>query len=137
MKNLLKATAAVTALTLLLLPIGRANEAVCKPQKVMKVSRLCVYLINQAGEPVPGANLIVWKSDQEIAQGQTEQDGKFSFNSLKEGSYKVVIRANGYQEDEFPIVVAKPSGECNRAVQVLLYVGWLPCRGIVNIVKPG
>jgi hypothetical protein len=136
MNTILKAIAIIPAAALLLLPMARANEAVCVPQKVKKVSRLCVSLIDQSGAPVPNAILIVCKDGMEIAQGTTGANGKFSFDDLKRGSYTVEICAEGFDKDQFPIVITNPSKKCKHAVQVLLYIGWLPCRGMVHLVKP-
>jgi UPF0288 family protein (methanogenesis marker protein 3) len=136
MRDALKAVLAGGAVALLLSAAARGNEVVCKPQKVKRVSRLCVYLINQASEPVSDANLIVWTEGKEIAEGQTDKDGRFSFSDLKKGSYTVVIRANGYQGEEFRIVIDNPSQKCDRAVQVILYVGGPRCPGMVKLVKP-
>jgi hypothetical protein len=136
MNSILKRIAIIPVAAFLLLPMAHANEAVCGPQKVKKVPRLCVALIDQSGAPVPNAILIVSKDGMEIAQGTTGANGKFSFDDLKRGSYKVEIRAEGFEKDQFPIVITNPSKKCKHAVQVLLYVGWLPCRGMVHLVKP-
>jgi hypothetical protein len=136
MKRVLKTIASLSAAALLLLPAANANEAVCKPQKVKKVSRLSVFLINQTGAPEPNVHLRVFDGEQEIAAGVTGNDGKFSFDDLKAGSYQVKIHGDGFQEDAFPIVITNSGKNCTRAVQILLFIGWLPCPGMVHLMKP-
>jgi hypothetical protein len=121
---------------LLLLPAAHANEAVCKPQKVKKLSRLCAVVIDQSGAPVAGVQLLVFDGEKKIAEGITASGGRFSFDSLKPGSYQVKVHGNGFQDDAFPIVVTNSAKKCNRSVQILLYVGWLPCTGMIHLAKP-
>jgi hypothetical protein len=113
MKRLLHAIETVTAVVRLLLPVASANEAVCKPLKLKKVSRLRVSLINQMGASVPNATLLVFQVGKEIARGQTSENGKFSFDGLPQGSYQVRIVAAGYKEDQFPIILGKPTKNVN------------------------
>jgi uncharacterized protein (DUF2141 family) len=120
---------------LLLLQPAHANEAVCKPQKVKKVSQLCVAVSDQSGAADSNVHLRVFDADKQIAEGVTGSDGKFSFEDLKAGSYQVKVHADGFQDDVFPIVVTSTGKKCKRAVQILLYVGWLPCLGEVRLVK--
>jgi hypothetical protein len=136
MKAALKVVLTSTAVAFLFSAATCGNEVICKQQKVKKVPHLCISLINQAGEPVPDANLIVSNEAKKIAEGRTDKDGKLSFDGLKKGNYIVSIRANGYQENEFQIVINNPSAKCDRAVQVMLSVGGPQCRGMVKLVKP-
>jgi hypothetical protein len=131
-----KRIAILLAAALLSLPMAHGNESVCNPQRVKKVPRLCVSLIDQSGGPVRNATLIVSRDGAQIAQGETATDGRFSFDDLQPGAYTVEIRADGFQKDQFQIVITNPSKKCKHAVQVQLYVGWLPCRGMVHFVKP-
>jgi Carboxypeptidase regulatory-like domain len=135
MKIIPKAIACLLA-AFLLLPTAHANEAICKPQKVKKVSRLCVVAIDPSGAPVAGVHLQVFDGEKEIAEGLTASDGRFSFDSLRAGSYQVKVHADGFKDDAFPIVVTNSSKKCKRAVEMLLYVGWLPCAGVIRLVKP-
>ena len=115
--------------------MAHGNESVCNPQRVKKVPRLCVSLIDQSGGPVRNANLIVLETGRKSARAKRPLMADF-IDDLKPGAYTVEIRADGFQKDQFQIVITNPSKKCKHAVQVQLYVGWLPCRGMVHFVKP-
>jgi hypothetical protein len=136
MKGILKSIVSLSTAALLLLQAANANEAVCKPQKTKKVSHLCIRVINQSGGPQENTHLAVFDGEKQIAEGVTGSDGKFSFDGLRKGTYKVKVHADGFLDDAFPIVVTGSSKKCGHAVEVLLYIGWLPCTGVVRFVKP-
>jgi hypothetical protein len=136
MNGILKSIPRLLTAALLLLPPANANEAICKPQKTKKVSRLCIRVINQSGGPQENTHLAVFDGEKQIAEGVTGSDGKYSFDSLQKGTYKVKVHADGFIDDAFPIVVTGSSKKCNHAVEVLLHIGWLPCTGMVRFVKP-
>jgi Carboxypeptidase regulatory-like domain len=136
MSGILKAIASLMAAVFLLPSTALANEAICKPQKTKKVSRLCVVVINQTGGPQADVRLTVFDGEKQIAEGTTGEDGKFSFDTLEAGSYQVKVHHDGFKDDQFPIVVTNSGKKCKHAVQVLVYVGWIPCTGVVRLIKP-
>ena len=136
MNRILKAIASVSAAAFLLLPAANANTVVCKNQKVKKVSRLCVFLIDQSGAPVPNATLQAFDGEKKVAEGITGNDGKFSFDGLPRGTYQVRIRAGSFKDDAIQIAVTNSSSKCDHDVEVLLYVTSIACPGSYRLVKP-
>jgi hypothetical protein len=123
----------------LLLPVTTgalcASEVICSQERVKPVRHICGIVIDQSGAPVAHARVAILKGETELVAAETGEDGKFSFDGLKTGSYDVQAQKEGFHTFRFPIVLVKPGERCKRALEVELIVGGEACAG-VRLVKP-
>jgi len=112
------------------------TEVLCKEIRLKPLRGVCGKVIDQAGEPVAHATVTVLKDGAQLATAQTGEDGRFSVEGLKAGSYEIQAQATGFPGFRFPVVVEKPGKICKRALEILLQVGRLEnCGGTVRILK--
>jgi Carboxypeptidase regulatory-like domain len=126
---------ALAAIFLVLSP-AQGDETVCKVQGVKKVSHVCGSILNPLGVPVPGAKVMIFKDGADIGEVQSDESGKFSFDSLKEGNYEIQVLASGYASFAFSVVLANTDKKCKRALQIALSIRASACTGNVRLAKP-
>jgi Carboxypeptidase regulatory-like domain len=121
---------------LLLLPTETTRATTCiAPPPLKPIHRICGFVNNQLGEPIPNAKVTVLQNGSEIVTVQTSTDGRFSFEQLKAGHYDIQVQATGYKPAFSSIILVKPDiTRCRRELNVLLPVG-MSCSGI-SLVKP-
>jgi Carboxypeptidase regulatory-like domain len=78
----------------------------------------------------------IFKDGAEIGGVQSDENGKFSFDSLKEGNYEIQVLASGYASFEFYVVLANTDKKCKRALQIPLSIRASACTGNVRLAKP-
>ena len=106
---------------LLLTPASSATTCILVPVKPIR--HVCGTVINELGEPIPNATVTILSGEASVASVQTNNDGKFSFEQLKAGSYSIRIQAEYYHSVKSPINIVKPETKCKRALEVMLTVG--------------
>ncbi len=116
----------LTFATLVLAGSSSGNECIEVPVPKKPVSHLCGILKDQAGDPIGHARVQIWKDHSLFIEVETGDEGKFSFDNLKEGTYEVLFVANGFYQFRFPIVVHKFSQKCQRSLEVVLCING-PC----------
>ena len=64
-------------------------------------------MVSESGsaEPMRGIGVELYKDDALLLKTVTYDDGHFEFTDLVPGNYKLVVRANGYRNAEYPVVV--------------------------------
>jgi protocatechuate 3,4-dioxygenase beta subunit len=102
---------------------GRSRaETIC--YKVRPVTVRCVRgtVLDQTGGPFSHATVGILKDGTVLASVQTDEDGRFSFEDIKAGSYDMRAEYPGFIVDEYPIVVKKPASNCKRSLVMVIYV---------------
>lgn len=61
--------------------------------------------VSGTAEPMRGIGVELYKDDALLLKTVTYDDGHFEFTDLVPGNYKLVVRANGYRNAEYPVVV--------------------------------
>jgi|SRR5271166_3643392 len=130
------ALASAIAGMILVVSTGTAAANVCVTKRIKSLARTCGSVIDAVGEPIPNAKVTILKDGTEVAETQTDDGGKFSFETLKEGTYEIRVRANGFQTFGFRIVAVKPARKCKRTLRITLSVGYSSCAGDVQLIKP-
>jgi hypothetical protein len=112
--------AATVAGVLLLLPTGRISATTCVDVPLRKpIHRLFGVVLFVSGDRISNAIVTVLQGSKEIAEQQTDKDGKFSFDGLKAGHYEIRVKVKGLEGavDE-QIVLVNPKVNSKRELEV-------------------
>jgi hypothetical protein len=112
-----------------------ASEVICRQERVKPVRHICGIVIDQSGAPVAHVKVTILKGETKLVAVETGENGKFSFDGLKAGSYDIRAQEESFHTFRFPIVLVKPGDRCERALEVELIVGGEACSG-VRLVDP-
>jgi hypothetical protein len=115
----------------LILTSASAATCIGVQKKLKPISHACGFVVDPTGVPIVGARIFVFKDGTEVAEAQTDADGKFSFGDIKEGDYQLMIQAPGFASFSFPIVVHKPAQKCKQSLRVQLSIGYPACGSSV------
>ena len=105
-------------------PLVNATTVICGKLHIKPMHRLCGIAINPVGDRVPDATVKVLSGEKEILSLKSDLNGKFSYDGLQEGSYVVLIQADGYVSQQFPIEIRKPSKRCKRMLEIRLMLAY-------------
>ncbi|MGB7729481.1 MAG: carboxypeptidase regulatory-like domain-containing protein [Candidatus Acidiferrum sp.] len=100
-----------------------ATTCVEVPVPKKPVSHICGRLLDGVGGPIAQAKVRIWKEDVLVAEVQTDDNGKFSFDTLKDGNYDIGFLAEPFHRFSFPITIRKSRQKCNRSLEVVLAIG--------------
>jgi hypothetical protein len=85
---------------------------------------------------VVNAKVQILKDDSVVAEAQSDSNGTFSFETLKEGSFQMRVTAEGFSTFEVPICVHNPKAKCKASLKVTLSPGvGHPCGSSVVLKK--
>jgi hypothetical protein len=122
---------------LLLHAIRASTATTCIALPPLKpVHRICRILFFSSGDRVTIAKVTVLQAGKEIAEQQTGNDGKFSFDQLKAGNYELRVGISGLPYASTQVVLAKP--ETNPKLEIAVNPGITsPCSSfsVVNAKK--
>jgi hypothetical protein len=97
------------AALLLSLPPGVSAATTCIALPSLKpVHLICGVVVVPSGDRVHNAKVMVLQRGKEIAAQETGEDGKFSFEKLKEGNYEIQVRVNGLGVASTQVVLVHP-----------------------------
>ena len=63
------------------------------------------HVVDASGAPLPAAEVSLRSGARDVASAETAATGDFRFPLLTPGEYELVIRANGYFDGRFPVLV--------------------------------
>jgi hypothetical protein len=111
-----------------------ATECIAPPPP-KPVHHICGIVINELGEPIANVKATILKGGQEVTALQTGKDGKFSFDKVEAGNYRLRVEGPpGFLDAVADITVIKPAAKCGRALEVGLALG-MGCSG-ARLVSP-
>jgi hypothetical protein len=85
---------------------------------------------------VANAKVQILKDDSVVAEAQSDSNGRFSFEALKEGSFEMRVTAERFSTFEVPIRVHNPKAKCKASLKVILSPGvGHPCGSSVVLKK--
>ena len=85
---------------------------------------------------VANAKVQILKDDSVVAEAQSDSNGRFSFEALKEGSFEMRVTAERFSTFEVPIRVHNPKAKCKASLKVTLSPGGgHPCGSSVVLKK--
>lgn len=109
-----------------------ADVCVYKPPRVRHVAG---RVVDSSGRPISSVNIAIIQGGESVASAMTDDNGKFRFDSLKEGAYELAATANGFQSARYKFLLRRPSEHWNRSLQIELAVGLWHCGGDIKILK--
>jgi Carboxypeptidase regulatory-like domain len=113
-----------------------ATTCVDIPHPKKALSHVCGVIVDSAGGMVADAKVQILKDDSAVAEAQSDSNGKFSFETLKEGSFQMRVTAEGFSTFEVPIRVHNPKAKCKASLKVTLSPGLgHPCGSSVVLKK--
>ncbi len=83
-----------------------SNQAIAQEKSTAKLHGKVVD--NSSDEVLPGVEVTIQDSE---TKATTNEKGKYSFESLKAGTYTVTVKAEGYQDWEKEVVVTTEAKE--------------------------
>jgi hypothetical protein len=125
-------------LVVLVLTAGSVFGTTCVdiPHPKKPLSHVCGRIVNPAQGMVANAKVQILKNDSVVAEAQSDSNGRFSFETLKEGSYQMRVTAEGFSTFEVPIRVHNPKAKCKASLKVTLSPGvGHPCGSSVVLKK--
>lgn len=90
---------AVVGVIVLALP-GRALA-----QPDLRPGRIVGQVVDEAGAPVAGAEVVLWHGDRPVARTLTSRGGLFEFSRVRPGRYTAVAGKVGVGRGREPVVV--------------------------------
>jgi hypothetical protein len=116
---------ACTLAVLLLALSWIANAATtCVAMTPLKpVHRIWGIVFSPSGDPVTNAKVSVLQKDKEVATQQTDEDGKFSFDSLKPGKYELRIHSDPDRTASIEVVLLNPQSKPNQEIAIKMDLG--------------
>jgi hypothetical protein len=100
---------------------GTTCVDIAHPKKPL--SHVCGIIVDPAKGMVANAKVQILKDDSVVAEAQSDNNGKFSFETLKEGSFQMRVTAEGFSTFEVPIRVQNPKAKCKASLKVTLSPG--------------
>jgi hypothetical protein len=113
-----------------------ANECVEIPHPKKPLSHVCGVIVDPMGGTIAGAKvqILAEKNDSVLAEVQSGSNGRFSFETLKEGRYQIRVVAEGFSVFQVPIRVHNPKAKCKGSLKVTVVVGG-PCGSSAELEK--
>jgi hypothetical protein len=127
----------LSLLALLAMAVGvSANTCVEIPSPKKPLSHVCGVIVDRTGATVAGAKvqILTEKDDSVLAEVQSDSNGRFSFETLKEGRYQIRVVAQGFSGFQVPIRVHNPKEKCKGALKVTVVVGG-PCGSSAELER--
>ena len=119
MKRVQASLVAIVGGFLLLHATGARSTTTCIARPPLKpVHRICGIVFFPSGDRVSNAKVMVLRAGAEIAEQQTGDDGKFSFDQLKAGKYEIQVRVNGLGGASTQVVLVQPYVRPKREIAV-------------------
>jgi Carboxypeptidase regulatory-like domain len=113
-----------------------ATTCVDIPHPRKALSHVCGVIVDPAGGMVANAKVQILKGDSVVVEAQSDSNGKFSIETLKEGSFQMRVAAEGFSTFEVPIRMRNPKAKCKTSLQVTLAPGeGHPCGSSVVLKK--
>ena len=99
---------------------ARATTCVELPQ-LKPVHRIWGVVFFPSGDTVVNAKVSVLRNGKEVATQQTDEDGKFSFQSLKPGPYELRVQATAaFPTASTKVVLVSPEAKPKREIVITL-----------------
>lgn len=97
------------------------------PYPKTPISHVCGIVRDRLGQPVAQAKVQILRNDslstEVLTEVQTDKDGRFSFEHLKSGTYRILFIADGFSHFGFPIQVQHSDTKCKQTLEVLMCLG--------------
>lgn len=123
----------VVAVALVLVAASlQADVCVYKPPKV---SRACGVIVDQEGQPIPAARVVVLDGDRIVEQITTGDDGEFDLSIEKTGKYDVDIYVPGFQHARYQFTLGTPRRSCTKQLKIEMAVASIHCGGDITTQK--
>jgi hypothetical protein len=115
---------------------GKVRRAATETTRLKPLRCVCGTIIDESGEVVLRADVVILKDGTEIATVETGKNGKFSFQAIKPGSYDLQARAFGFRVFSAPIVVANPAKKCRQRLEIVMVGGLETCLEVRVVNRP-
>lgn len=92
-------------------------------------NRITGELIDESGQPVPFAKVILVKDGQTVAGAVSQENGKFEVNNFPNGIYDLEIALEGYETQYFEEIRFDQTGQFT--FQKITLIG-----GMIKVLKP-
>ena len=126
----------VLALLMILLLVAPSSSAtVCVEEKLKPLRHIRGILVDPDGRPIPSTKVEILKDEKSLTAVSTKEDGKFSFENLAAGTYRIRAEASGFVPASYHVVLIRPKVSDKRILQMRLHVGGLEWCSDIQIIK--
>jgi hypothetical protein len=124
------------SLTFFLLLVKYSSATTCIELPPLKpVHSICGVVFFPNGDRIANANVAVLQRGNEIAAQQTSNDGKFSFDHLVEGKYKIQVRVEAVRMASTEVILIQPKVTPKQEIAVNMSLQGCSSFSIVNSRK--
>lgn len=103
---------------------GHSNaETICYDARPVTIRCLHGRIVDQIGGPVSHATVAILRDGVVVTNVQTNEDGRFEFQGVKDGNYDLRAEHPSFKADQYPIVV-KSKGNCKNSIEMILGTGF-------------
>src|SRR2546429_9703071 len=89
------------------------------------IHRICGVVFFPSGDRIANAKVTVLQADKEIAVQETNKDGKFSFDHLEAGNYKIRVHVEAVPLAATDVVLIQSEGKPKPGIAVsMMPQGW-------------